>query len=190
MFILTALSAHAQERQQNPFWSEEKCRAQVEELEVDTAAWRILYGAGTNAPTLRTFLEQASNKDISVALLRSLTPADWTDVTLSVLWDSYWASPSVEVLCPRVADEPLRPYKAYIASRVPAMTAPQWLKWVETNIRLDESSNTSSVPMSVSEVFTRRVADKRSLNVFIVAGARALGIPASLNALGMPCFEP
>ena len=115
-------------------------------------------------------------------LLASLSEKDLVDVTREILEDSYQAKDAI--LCPRVANEFLSPYKSFFNS---ALTADQkkelsnpanLVKWVKDNITLVNDTKAWRITMSPIGVFKSKLADPRSREIFFVALARTLGIDA------------
>ena len=103
-------------------------------------------------------------------------------MTREILEDSYQAKDAI--LCPRVANEFLSPYKSFFNS---ALTADQkkelsnpanLVKWVKDNITLVNDTKAWRITMSPIGVFKSKLADPRSREIFFVALARTLGIDA------------
>ena len=116
------------------------------------------------------------------ALLASLSDKDWIDVTPEILEDSYQAAGSI--LCPRVENEFLSPYKGFFLSRLTpeqrtSLAQPAALiAWVRDSIRVEADPKAWNIPMSPIGVFTTRHASPRSRDIFFVALARTLGLDA------------
>lgn len=152
----------------------------------------LLVKSSGNHPYLTQFLEfvdrqpaprQGDKHARALELLRSLSDKDLRDVPVAVLIDSYTAENSV--LCPRVEDEFLTPYKHYLLSQLPKSSqeafraSPSRLaQWCKDSITLDTEVNNMRVAMSPKGVWLSRVADERSRDIFFVALARTLGIEA------------
>ncbi|MDO4704178.1 transglutaminase domain-containing protein [Tannerella sp.] len=92
------------------------------------------------------------------------------------------------VLNPRVANEFLTPYKQFFAKQLEASLVkaaqanPQALvEWVKEHITVRNDLNPQRIPMMPMGVWKARVADMHSRNIFFVAVARSLGIPARIE---------
>ena len=176
----------------------------------DRMAYMLVASRG-NHETLKAFLADYGNKEAelrnplekAVILLESLSAKDLRDVCRSVLDDNMRYTPqhaeatmdeeatlTSALLCPRVANEKLTPYKQYLQNAVSKedkeafQNDPHKLaEWCKANIRLADSLNSQSIPMSPQGVWKARVADRRSRDIFFVAMARSLGIPAWIDAV-------
>ena len=116
-------------------------------------------------------------------LLKSLSHKDLIDVTRDILDDSYDASGAV--LCPRVENEFLSPYKSFFTelfgkelSKESLSVPANLIKWVQDSITVLHDPKAWNIPMSPKGVYLARMADSRSRNIFFVALARTLGIDA------------
>ena len=90
----------------------------------------------------------------------------------------------------RISTEPLRPYMDELAELLPSgLTPDTWLQWVDENITVDDEGNPLKIFMSPVSVAMHKTTDSRSLEVFKVAGARALGMNAWLDATGAAYVE-
>jgi transglutaminase-like putative cysteine protease len=92
------------------------------------------------------------------------------------------------VINPRIANELLTPYKSFFISVIgksfanEAQKNPQYLlKWVNDSILVRNDLNPQSIPVSPVGVWKGRLADKHSRDIFFVALARSLGIPARIE---------
>jgi hypothetical protein len=135
----------------------------------------------SNWQVIESFLAEAEDEEAAKEYLRTgLSEKDLRDVTMEVLQDG----------ATRVSTEPLRPYMEELALMLPATLSPdEWLQWVDENIAVDDESNPVKVFMSAVSVARHKVTDSRSLEVFKVAGARALGMKAWLDATGAAYVE-
>ncbi|MBQ0144574.1 MAG: transglutaminase domain-containing protein [Bacteroidales bacterium] len=143
-----------------------------------TRRGEFLAKAAGNHGVIRSFLD-AHQDDRAYSLLSSLSDKDLKDVTLEILEDSYQAEGSI--LCPRVENEFLSPYKAFFLSHrdaFPSVDAQSLVKWVRDSIAIREGSKPWRIPVSPEGVFKSRLADVRSRNIFFVALARTFGIDA------------
>ena len=141
----------------------------------------FLRKARSNWQVIESFLAEAEDEEAAKEYLRTgLSEKDLRDVTMEVLQDG----------ATRVSTEPLRPYMEELALMLPATLSPdEWLQWVDENIAVDDESNPVKVFMSAVSVARHKVTDSRSLEVFKVAGARALGMKAWLDATGAAYVE-
>jgi hypothetical protein len=92
------------------------------------------------------------------------------------------------VLNPRVANELLTPYKRFFAEQAPASLVesarenPQTLvDWVSRHIAVRDELNPQRIPVMPAGVWKARLADARSRQIFFVALARSMGIPARIE---------
>lgn len=153
-----------------------------------------------NYQTLIDFLTTATTqKRLSDAcdLLETLSAKDLRDVSIDVLNDHFnhsvqrSYSPPIYVnylYAPRVSNEMLTPYKTYLQSQLPKEDAerfrndPQTLvAWCQKEIKINHALNTQRIPISPAGVWRARVADVHSRNIFFVAMARSIGIPAHID---------
>lgn len=156
----------------------------------DAASAGLLVNSNGNHRTIEDFLAAAEDKERAAALLSSLSLKDLKDITPVILQDSYDAVSSV--LCPRVEDEFLSPYKSFFISAVPEELAASFsaaesgadaavenmVRWINENISIDETPLTWKIAMSPAGVWKSRLADVRSRNIFFVALARTFGTDA------------
>lgn len=152
-----------------------------------------------NHRTITDFLSlmsQQGRQQLAFDLLSTLLPKDLRDVTLPVLLDNIKETPAgidpeiylSYVRCPRVQFELLTPYKAFFANSIDPDSAaayqadPQRLvAFVGNNIAVDNECNLGGAPISPAGVWRTRTADSRSRNIFFVAMARSLDIPARID---------
>ena len=141
----------------------------------------LLRKARSNWQVIESFLAEAENEEAAREYLtKGLSEKDLRDVTMEALQDS----------ATRIATEPLRPYMDELAELLPSgLTPDTWLQWVDENIAVDDESNPLKIFMSAVSVAKHKVTDSRSLEVFKVAGARALGMKAWLDATGAAYVE-
>ena len=153
----------------------------VAEFGLPAEAVRLVEGSSGNHAVITRFLMEADDKERAVALLRSLTRKDLSDVTPAVLWDSYSATESI--LAPRIEGEFLTPYKGWFLQNIPADlqasfkgNAEAIVKWVDENIYLDEDPLFWDIPMSPVGVWKSRWANPRSRDLLTIALARTFGV--------------
>ena len=160
-----------------------------------------------NHSVIRCFLENAQKQDLierAVSLLGAVSEKDLRDVRLQVLEDHLLNTPVVPcelavqaLLNPRIATEELTPYKSFFQQVIDEATAEDYLhnpqklvEWCKTNITLNDTLNSQRIPMSPAGVWKARVADSYSRDIFFVAVARSLGIPAWIDEVtGTVCYQ-
>lgn len=94
------------------------------------------------------------------------------------------------VMNPRIWNEYLTPYKKFFAEQIDASLAtearknPQALvEWVKQHITVRNDLNPQRIPIMPIGVWKARIADTHSRNIFFVAVARSLGIPARIESV-------
>lgn len=169
---------------------------------------RMLVGARGNHATLRTFLcEQPTPEGKATALdmLSRLSAKDLRDVPIEVLRDHLQSTSCCSqegkeegksdretflqyVRNPRVIDEPLSPCKSFFKQAFSAEEAEAyranpmlWVKRVTEEIRIVPDCNTGSSPITPEGVWRAKAADAHSRDIYFVAVARSLGIPARID---------
>lgn len=183
------------------FITKDQAEAFAKELAIlDTAlVARLLTAARGNYQTLTDFLRSAAQEDktdLALRLLSVISEKDLRDITPEVLDDHFHYSDvgfsgefyNSYVLNPRVANEMLTPYKKFFQEVVPAVEAekyrmdPQLLvAWCKKNIGIVNDLNSQRIPISPAGVWKASVADEKSRDIFFVALARALSIPAWID---------
>lgn len=90
-----------------------------------------------------------------------------------------------EVLAPRIATEMLTPYRTYLQKALSAELAAQikadpqvLVKWCKDSLSIRNDLSTIFTITSPEGVWRSRVTDSQSRDIFFVAAARSLGIPA------------
>lgn len=153
-----------------------------------------------NHAVIKEFLQGVLRENLPQALklLSVVSDKDLRDVEIDVLHDHFANSASVwgddvfykYVLNPRVSNEKLTPYKSFFKEcfnphTISAFAAsPQrWVEWCRTNISIDEQWNPQQLCMSPRGVWAMRKCDTHSRDIFFVAGARSMGIPARVDAV-------
>lgn len=146
-----------------------------------TPKGKFLALAAGNHKVIGGFLRDHQDQR-AIDLLASLSDKDMIDVTREILEDSYQGTDAI--LCPRVANEFLSPYKGFFKSALSeeereTLSDPATLiKWVKDNITLVNDTKAWRITMSPIGVFRSRLADPRSREIFFVSLARTLGIDA------------
>lgn len=162
----------------------------------------LLAKAAGNHSVIAGFLDSHADDQLACRLLEALSDKDLGDVTIEVLED-HFATPRQDnplfveyVMNPRVGNERLTPYKDYLSSVLePVINAGaaydphRWVRWCADSIVIDGSWNPQGLCMSPCQVYDGRVADPVSRDVFFVAGARSMGIPARIDPVtGVPQY--
>ena len=159
----------------------------------------ILRKSRGNHATLVKFLAKTpvAEQQLAYYLLTVVSDKDLRDISLDVLEDhlkntvrngSYDENFRNYILNPRVSNEMLTPYKSFFRAQFDADKRqffagdPQrWVEWCRENIQVSSEWNPLSLCMSPKGVWDVRVADPHSRDIFFVAGARAMGIPARID---------
>ncbi|MDR1516589.1 MAG: transglutaminase-like domain-containing protein [Dysgonamonadaceae bacterium] len=171
----------------------------AKEISADTARVAgFLFRSRGNWQEIKDFLygaSKAEKTDLALQLLAAVSSKDLRDTPSAVLSDHLNSVGTAEdsrlfyryVLNPRVRNELLTPYRSWLQQRLAAdlqqsaKENPEALiKWANT-IRLADKYNSQRIPISPAGVFKLGVADKGSREIFFVAAARSLGIPARLE---------
>ena len=162
------------------FPTRQVAEAFVAENGLPEAAVRLVELSAGNGATIMGFLREANDKERAVALLRSLSRKDLSDVSAQILWDSYNAQESI--LAPRIESEFLSPYKGWFLQNVPEELQKQFrgnaqavVDWVNANILVDENPLFWDIPMSPVGVWKSGVASPRSRDLLTIALARTFG---------------
>ncbi|MDR0895613.1 MAG: transglutaminase-like domain-containing protein [Prevotellaceae bacterium] len=164
----------------------------------------LLVASRGNHAILERFMRDAAPKERALMLLEALSPKDLRDVRIEVLTDHLQdmtnlndAALTPYIYSPRISVEELTPYRAFFRSTIDPATAgvyradPQKLvEWCRQNITLADARNAQRVPVSPAGVWRSRRADTRSRNIFFVAVARSLHIPAWIDSVtGTVCYQ-
>lgn len=147
-----------------------------------------------NHAVISDFITASPDKDKAIALLQALSEKDLTDVTAEVLRD-HFATATVDtplfaeyIMSPRIAAERLTPFRSYLSAKIPASLQAsarkdpsRWVKWVKENIDASENWYPISVTMDPARVWDLRKTSPLSRDIFFVASARSMGIPARID---------
>lgn len=180
------------------FYTEEKAEALAKELGIDPMKTEdFIIGSRGNWMEIEKFLREtpAEKRAQAMALLDVVSAKDLRDTPASVLADHLNNTPAVQsewfneyIMNPRVANEFLTPYKSFFAANIEpslakqAVENPQALEdWVKNNVSINDALNAQRIPIMPMGVWKSRIADKGSRNIFFVAVARSLGIPARIE---------
>ena len=95
-----------------------------------------------------------------------------------------------EIFKPRISMETLTPYRSFFQSKFSEAEVdtfrnrPQALvEWVNRYVTVDGTHNSQGIPVSPEGVWRSRVADSHSRDIFFVALARSMNIPAYINSM-------
>ena len=155
-----------------------------------------------NYETIVAFLNRAvENKqgDLALDLLEVISPKDLRDITEDVLLDHLYNSllpkeisdrDKNEILNPRVENEQLTAYKEFFQEHISGEEAQLYREnpleladWCNKELMVLDEINAQSIRMSPIGVWKSRTPDSVSRDLFFVAVARSLGIPAWKDAV-------
>lgn len=175
------------------FPTEEKAKAFAQEQKLDeTQTCDFIVKSRGNYADIMQFLSHAVEKGQgarALELLGTLAEKDLRDTPCSILEDHLYATDThadvKEVLAPRIASEMLTPYRSYLQKVFPAKLAAQikadpqvLVKWCKDSLLIRNDLSTLFTTTSPEGVWRSRVTDSQSRDIFFVAAARSLGIPA------------
>lgn len=154
----------------------------------------LLSKARGNHKIISKFLADKNYSPKAFSLLRSLSEKDLTDVTAEILDDHYTATDNGSplfaryIMSPRIASEPLTAFRSYFRKAIPAKQQKRYLASPQTLV--EEIANTVSaneywypvsVTMNPTEVHKTGKTSRLSRDIYFVAVARSIGIPARIN---------
>lgn len=162
--------------------------------------WTVMKESRGNWQELKSFFEYAGNSKNGMAMkLVSLVSAkDRRDTPMKVFRDHFDFSDdrfckepelfNQYVLNPRIHNEMISAYKGIIRNYLGEDRMAQMRQniallahWVHDSIVLDESANDWQVPVGPAAVLELKHADSNSYNIFFVAAARSIGVPARIE---------
>lgn len=137
----------------------------------------------------------ADYKEQAAWILSLVVDKDLRDIPQEALIDHITNTPDwndVEnhamISNPRVSNEMITPYRSFFKATITQDDAQRFrqspadlAKWVADSIRIDKECNRGGAPISPIGVWKARVADPHSRNIFFVALARSLDIPARID---------
>ncbi|MDL2281838.1 transglutaminase-like domain-containing protein [Parabacteroides sp. OttesenSCG-928-G06] len=182
------------------FYTREKAEALAAELGIDKdKTVKNMLASRGNWREIEIFLKEApaDKRDRALELLGIVSEKDIRDTPAEVLSDHLNYTPEIEselfvpyLLNPRVASELITPYKKLFAAQTDEATTKAvhedpWLlvDWVRQNIEVRDNLNPQRIPVMPLGVWNARVADTESRNIFFVAAARSIGIPARIEPI-------
>lgn len=141
-------------------------------------------------------LRSEKSKKGGFDLLSRLSEEDLRSITLPNLLDHMQSTVKTSkaelfyqyVRQPRIDDEGLSSYKVLFTDLFTKEEAATFLAhpadlatWVAEHIRVDDGCNAGSTPITPLGVWQARVADSHSRDIFFVAVARSVGLPARID---------
>ena len=160
-----------------------------------------------NYQTIADFVEyaQGNNQEVkAVNLLQNISDKDLRDISLEALKDHLDYTPGLEqsiismppelyaqyILSPRISNEMIVPWRKAFSTLFSEEEAQQFhdnpamlVEWTKQTISINNEANPQRIPITPAGVLKAMVADKHSRDIFFVAMARSLGIPAQINAV-------
>lgn len=179
------------------FLDDKAISALAQELALPENRIRSVFSvARGNHAVLKKFLLNVApaDRDRALHLLESLSTKDRSDVPYDILTDHFMAEPGNTemyynyILCPRIDQEPLTPFRSFFKKAISAKEQKKfrndptkWVKWVSKNIVADQDWYPPTVRMSPEQVYKYRHTSPRSRDIFFVAAARSMEIPARID---------
>jgi transglutaminase-like putative cysteine protease len=176
------------------FRTEEQARSLAVALNLDPdQTWAFISGSRGNYAEIESFLKGADPalRPTAMKLLDLVSDKDLRDTKAEILSDhlaGFVNDPGADVLNPRVANEMLVGYRAFLTKSFgPEFIAkthqdPGYLiEWVRREIRINTTENYYNTPLTPVGVYQLKVADPDSRKIFTVACLRTFGIPARLK---------
>lgn len=164
-----------------------------EELGVDAErVTSIMTDARANGTVLADFLRgvPADKRENALRLLELISMKDRSDITMDVLLDHAGASDDPWVLNPRVANESLTRFRdalanAYDKSDVMKFRADptRLVAEVDKSVEIVSPWQPNTLRMSPAEVYRMKQSDAVSRNIYFVALARTMEIPARMDGV-------
>lgn len=153
------------------------------EATMPVEAWR------GNHLTIQQFLNEAQNKVMAQKLLNVISEKDLRDINLKVLKDNEVMKTDTSdiycsyVLCPRVENEWITPYKAFFRKELgkKIKSIDELIAWTKTNITIDNEHNPQRLRQQPMSVYRERTTDELGRAIFFVSAARSLGWPTRIN---------
>ncbi len=175
--------------------------ARILKINPDTL-WRFLKQSRGNWRELINFISEIplEFKHLAFPLLSSVSEKDLRDVDPEVLSDHILHSaPYVQsglsremyvqyVLCPRIDNEWLKPYKVFFQKKFDtafillARNNPEKItEWIKSNIAINKTANYGRAPLTPRGVYELRISDEHSRDICFIAICRSFGIAARLE---------
>ena len=160
-----------------------------------------------NYQTIANFVKyaQEQGKEVeAVRLLQTLSDKDLRDITYDALMDHFtplviartasdaWRDEATQldpnIISPRISNEMIVPWRKALSTLFSEEEAQQFrddpaklVEWTKQTISINNEANPQRIPITPAGVLKAMVADKHSRDIFFVAMARSLGIPAQIN---------
>lgn len=179
------------------FVSPETAGAMAKELGLDADRLsKVMADARGNHGVLTEFLTAtpAADRDRALCLLESLSVKDRSDVPLDILVDHMLTPASVPaemdayILSPRIDNEALTPFRSYFTLAITDSEAEAYranptclVAKVASDIKVIPDWYPGNVRMSPMAVDVSKVTNAASRDIYFVAMARSIGIPARID---------
>ncbi|MDR1783532.1 MAG: transglutaminase-like domain-containing protein [Dysgonamonadaceae bacterium] len=182
------------------FISENDALKFASELNLDKSLiWRYLQLSQGNWSEIAKFIEENRENVLLFPFLATLRDKDLRDTPSDYLTqhlksaDNMSIAPDISedmlvryILSPRIENELILPWRDSFKFQ---SNISQIIDFVRDSLNINEEENYYNCRISPSGVYNLKIADRRSRNVFFVAAARNLGIPARLEpATGKPQY--
>ena len=171
----------------------------------------LVASRGNHATILKFFEQNGGyNLSDKIQFLNELSAKDLRDITTEVINDHYMTSEAMlssvgsvnsvrknnfvrELISryirnPRIANEMLTPYRSFFRNQISQENKDAYqnnpmllVDWVRQNIKIDPQCNLGGAPIQPMGVWHAHTADARSRDIFFVALARSLDIPARID---------
>lgn len=181
------------------FATEETARAFAAEtgLDPDVTA-KVLVESRGNRQAITDLLRHTTpeRRETVLDVLSAVSEKDRRDIPMDVVTDRFAIDRQDTplfvpyVLNPRVENEGLEPFAAEFLRDITSTQAEdyrrhpeRWAEWVALNIAVDTVWNPGRLRVHPAAVWRVRKADALSRRIFFVASARAMGIPARIDAV-------
>lgn len=158
-----------------------------------------LIGSRGNYKEIEKYIESLSddNRSVGMELLNVISAKDLRDTPADILLDHLLNTPLEDtktfipyVLNPRVSNELLTAYRSFFKKAFNEQEVNQFrdnpqklVQWVKENIKINDDLNPQRIPVMPIGVYKAKVADNHSRNIFFVALARSLNIPARIESV-------
>lgn len=150
-----------------------------------------------NYADIMNFLRDASKKNYAsraLQLLATLSEKDLRDTPEAILNDHLYntalSADAAKVLAPRIAGEMLTAYRSFFQKEISKKDAKRFCadpnvlaEWCRKNLTLRDNLCCVGTFISPEGVWRSRTADRVSRDIFFVAVARSLGIPAWIDGV-------
>ncbi|GHT29214.1 transglutaminase [Bacteroidia bacterium] len=180
------------------FCTPEKAKALAAELGLnEEKTIRIMTASRGNWDEIEAFLRTApaEKRAEAITLLEVVSQKDLRDAPAAILTDHLLHSAPAPnslytqyMLNSRISNELISSYKSFFQDALPKDLAAQTkvnpqelINWVAANITIRDDLNPQRIPILPQGVWTARLADAHSRDIFFVAVVRSLGIPSRID---------